>query len=139
MSSGFKIVAPGCFCTNHGVEDDQELSRAGDQREYFGLAGGDEFGVLGLEDRVVACGHQGGHVEGRADDFTPPPQVVRLPRIMPLSRLIGATPTRAALDCLLASPSSGKHAGRVRAVSLPMPGTLVSRSSFSFQAGEHLM
>jgi hypothetical protein len=39
-----------------------------------------------------------------------PPQIARLPRTVPLSRLIGASPTNAAICLRLMVPSSGKSA-----------------------------
>src|SRR3954454_6148726 len=48
-----------------------------------------------------------------------PPPTVRLPRILPLSRLNGATPTRAAAWRRVSEPSSGSSAGRVRALTGP--------------------
>ena len=52
-----------------------------------------------------------------------------------LSRLKGATPTRAAICRRLRVPSSGRYARRVREIWTPMPGTLRSRSSFSRHTG----
>ena len=42
-----------------------------------------------------------------------PPQTVRLPRRVPLSRLKGATPTRAAICRRSSVPNSGRQAGIV--------------------------
>src|SRR4051794_27380826 len=44
-----------------------------------------------------------------------PPPTVRLPRILPLSRLNGATPTRAAAWRRVSEPSSGLGLGQRRA------------------------
>src|SRR3954469_2215628 len=52
-----------------------------------------------------------------------PPAMVLRPRIRPESRLIGATPTRAASWWRPMVPNSGSSARRVRAVTSPMPGT----------------
>src|SRR5436309_1227985 len=52
-----------------------------------------------------------------------PPPIVRLPRILPLSRLNGATPTRAAARRRVGEPSSGSSASSVRALTGPTPGT----------------
>jgi hypothetical protein len=57
-----------------------------------------------------------------------PPKMLRLPRIRPESRLIGATPTNAATCWRLSLPSSGRSATSWLAVVWPTPGTLVSRS-----------
>src|SRR5712672_3174536 len=64
-----------------------------------------------------------------------PPAMERRPRIVPLSRLIGATPTRAAILRRSRRPSSGNSAIRVRRVAFPTPGTLASRSASACQAG----
>src|SRR3712207_5698042 len=53
-----------------------------------------------------------------------PTQVVRVPRRVPLSRLKGATPTRAARRWRLSVPNSGRSSTSVRAHTGPMPGTL---------------
>jgi hypothetical protein len=53
-----------------------------------------------------------------------PPQVVRVPRRVPLSRLSGAAPTRAAMRWRLHVPHSGRSSRSVRAHTGPMPGTL---------------
>ena len=64
-----------------------------------------------------------------------PPQTVRCPRILPLSRLIGATPTRLAICLRFKVPSSGSSANRVTDRTWPTPGTLLSRSSRIRQRG----
>jgi hypothetical protein len=65
-----------------------------------------------------------------------PPAIARWPRQAPLSRLTGATPTRAAVRRRSRRSSSGSSAIRVRAVIWPLPGTEVSRSWAARQAGE---
>ena len=55
-----------------------------------------------------------------------PPQIVRLPRSLPLSRLKGATPTRAAIARRFSRPSSGSWASSVSESCSPTPGTLRS-------------
>src|SRR4051794_8390026 len=62
-----------------------------------------------------------------------PPPTVRLPRILPLSRLNGATPTRAAAWRRVSEPSSGSSASSVRALTGPTPGTERSSSSLARQ------
>src|SRR5438094_8722375 len=62
-----------------------------------------------------------------------PPPTVRLPRILPLSRLNGATPTRAAAWRRVREPSSGNSASSVRALTGPTPGTERSSSSLARQ------
>jgi hypothetical protein len=58
-----------------------------------------------------------------------------LPRAVPLSRLIGATPTRLAISRRENSPSSGIAAISRCAVIGPMPGTLCNRLSVTRQSG----
>src|SRR5882724_97452 len=64
-----------------------------------------------------------------------PPVTMRRPRSVPLSRLNGATPTRAAILRRVSRPSSGRSAMRVNAVTGPIPGTERRRSSASRQPG----
>src|SRR3954471_22676903 len=68
-----------------------------------------------------------------------PPAMVLRPRIRPESRLIGATPTRAASWWRPMLPNSGSSARRVRAVTSPIPGTDFRSASASRQAGEVLI
>src|SRR3954469_15944896 len=51
-----------------------------------------------------------------------PPQMVRCPRSVPLSRFRGATPTSAAICLRFSLPSSGNSARRVVATTRPTPG-----------------
>ena len=64
-----------------------------------------------------------------------PPHVVRVPRRVPLSRLNGATPTRAAMRWRLKAPNSGRSSTSVRAHTGPMPGTRRYSVSHSRQTG----
>jgi len=64
-----------------------------------------------------------------------PPQIVRLPRQLPLSRLSGATPTGAAISLCVSTPSSGSWATMVAASIGPTPGTLRKSATFSRQRG----
>src|SRR6187200_2297605 len=57
---------PWFAVSQDGVEDDEELSHAGDQGLLAGFSGGAELVVMGGDDRVGAAGDQGGHVEGGA-------------------------------------------------------------------------
>src|SRR3954451_15221940 len=70
-----------------------------------------------------------------ARNAAPPPQIARLPRILPLSRLNGATPTRAAAWRRVREPSSGSSASSVRALTGPTPGVERSSSSLARQSG----
>ena len=58
-----------------------------------------------------------------------PPQTERLPRKAPLSRLMGATPTSAAICLRSRAPNSGSSAKSVTVRLGPTPGTLRNRSS----------
>ena len=64
-----------------------------------------------------------------------PPQIVRLPRNWPLSRLKGANPTKAAIWRRLMRPNSGRLANSEVAVVSPMPGTPCNKSSLARQLG----
>ena len=64
-----------------------------------------------------------------------PPQHLREPLNLPLSRLSGATPTIAAACRRSREPSSGRSASRLKTVTGPMPGTLRSSSSRSRHTG----
>ena len=55
-----------------------------------------------------------------------PPHTERRPRRVPLSWLMGASPAKAAISRRLIWPSSGNSANRVKAVSVPTPGTPVN-------------
>ncbi len=58
-----------------------------------------------------------------------PPKMRRLPLLWPLSLLMGARPTRAAIFWRFKVPSSGRSANKVKVVTGPTPGT--ERSTFS--------
>jgi hypothetical protein len=58
---------------DHGVEDGQQFAHDGDEGDLGGFAGGAEPEITGAERRIVAGGHQGGHVEGGADRRPPAP------------------------------------------------------------------
>ena len=64
-----------------------------------------------------------------------PPQIVLRPRNDPLSRLNGATPTRAAIWRRLRLPSSGRDAISLAEVLGPTPGTLCKRLSLTRHIG----
>jgi hypothetical protein len=53
-----------------------------------------------------------------------PPHIVLLPRMLPLSRLNGASPARAATCLRLSVPSSGRYAMRAGETLGPTPGML---------------
>ena len=59
----------------------------------------------------------------------------RLPRRLPLSRLNGAKPAKAAICLRLSAPNSGRCAIRMLDSTLPTPGTERSNSSRSRHRG----
>jgi hypothetical protein len=64
-----------------------------------------------------------------------PPQIARLPRIRPLSRLSGAMPTNAASCLWLSVPNSGRSATNVAVRTGPAPGIASRRSARSRHIG----
>ena len=128
-------VLPWGSVSDDGVEDGQQFPHHRGERDPLGLPGFEQTLIEAPQDWVVLACHKRCHVERGTDVGARPPQTVRLPLSVPLSRLNGATPTRAAIFLRSRVPSSGSSAMRVRAVTSPMPGTLLSRSSVSRQAG----
>lgn len=63
------------FC--HGIENDQQLSHAGDQRHLWNFPCCPQPLIGGPDHGIPFCGHQRGHVEHRAHGGTatpdPPP------------------------------------------------------------------
>ncbi len=64
-----------------------------------------------------------------------PPQTIRFPRSVPLSRARGATPARVAICLWLSAPSSGNSPSRTALTIGPMPGTLCRRSLLACHTG----
>jgi hypothetical protein len=118
LSSG---EAPRLSVSQDGVEDDEELADAGGERLFGGFSGGSELLIMRGDDRVGAACDQRGHVEGGSDRRPASGDCLR-PRNAPLSRLMGATPTRLAILRRSRRPSSGSSAIRVRRVASPTPG-----------------
>ncbi len=65
-----------------------------------------------------------------------PPQTDRLPRYAPLSRLSGATPTRAATWPRFRLPNSGRFVSNIEESTGPTPGTLCISSSRARHMGD---
>jgi hypothetical protein len=108
---------PRGLMSEHGVEHDDEFAHAGGERDLGFLARREQSRVKGAQGRIAASCHQGAHIEhrtnlGTARTWARPPQIVRVPRSLPLSWLNGATPTRAAIFRRLSVPSSGRWAKR---------------------------
>jgi hypothetical protein len=75
-----------------------------------------------LDDWIGTNRGDHGHIQDAPDLGARPPQIQRLPRKLPLSRLKGASPTSAAICLRLSAPSSGKRASRVVESTFPTPG-----------------
>ena len=91
----------------HGVEDDEQFAHTRDHGHLLRFTMRQQPLVEVADGGVVAGCGQRPHVEG-APHSGAPPQTARLPRRVPLSRLKGATPTRAA-TCLWSNvPNSGR-------------------------------
>ena len=86
----------------HGVEDDEQFAHTRDQSHLLRFTMRQQPLVEVADEGVVAGCGQRPHVEGAR------PQTARLPRRMPLSRLKGATPTRAATCLRSKVPNSGR-------------------------------
>ena len=54
---------PGLSFAEHGVEDGEHFSHAGDERDFLWFAGREQLLVVGEDHGVVARGDEGGHVE----------------------------------------------------------------------------
>ena len=119
---------PGGLRAAEGVAEDEELAQAGDERDLGRLAGGDEALVKGLEVGVRRVAVSAA-MESARRTWARPPQQRRRPRRVPLSRLNGATPTRAAICWREQAPSSGKSASRVAAAAGLMPGMRCSQAA----------
>ena len=124
--------------SDHEIEYGEELAHAGGQGQFLGFACGAKTLVEGSEDRIEPGGHQGSHVQG-SPYLTRPPHTLRFPLMVPLSRLKGATPTRAAISARFKVPSSGRSDKRVMDRTGPTPGVLRSSWSLSLQMGEERM
>ena len=89
-------------CLRHAVEHGQLLPHAGGESQFLRLPGRQKPLVELSNDWVSACRHQSSHVQHSAHSGPSTPGVGRLPLWRPLSRLNGATPTRAACSVPLA-------------------------------------
>lgn len=66
-------VLPYGVRAHHRVEDREELAHASGERDFLGLAGGEEAAIESLEHGVAAGTDEGGHVQGGADGRPPTP------------------------------------------------------------------
>jgi hypothetical protein len=55
----------------HGIEDRKKLSHTSSERHFLELASFQQVLVLGPDQRVVACGHQGRHIQHTAHIGSP--------------------------------------------------------------------
>jgi hypothetical protein len=141
-SKGERLCRQAGFSGCHGVWSRamalrmvEQLAHGRGECDLGGLAGGPEAAEEGAQHRVAAHRGDGRHVQHGADVAAPPPWMKRRPRWDPLSRLIGATPARAAIWRRLRVPSSGSLARKVARVTGPTPGTEASRSSLARHTG----
>ena len=118
----------------HGIEDDQEFTHAGDQGDFLGLARGHQPLVELPQHRIPPDRHHGGHVESCAhvSPATPnhpfPAPVASVP-------VQGRYPPRATTCLLERVPNSGRCARRLKVRAGPTPSTLRKRSSCSRHRG----
>src|SRR5688572_9551045 len=105
---------------DHGVHDQQQLAHAGDHGGEHGFAAGEQLLIVVLMIRLCRVATIVALYRLRRTWLRPPP-IIRLPRKLPLSRLIGARPTSLAAWPRFIAPNSGSPA----AVTAPPPGTLV--------------
>ncbi len=104
---GRSHVAPRRAMFEDGVKNDEKFAHTSDQGHLFRFTGRQQLLVEVADDRVVTAAHQRCHIE-RARTRERPPQTVRWPLRVPLSRLKGATPTRAAICRRSSVPNSGR-------------------------------
>ena len=64
---------PRSLVPDGGVEDDEELSHAGGERELLRLAGGEEAAIEASDHEIEARGDQSGHVKAGAKGSAPAP------------------------------------------------------------------
>ncbi len=115
-------------------EDGDELAHAGGDGGFGRLTGGPQA-LVGLGEGQLGRMETMTAMKRALRTLLRAPAIVRRPRKAPLSRLSGAKPARLAILRRPRLPSSGSSAIRVRAMVLPIPGTVLRRSSFSRQAG----
>ena len=68
-----RLHVPRLLVSCHGIAHRHELTHAGCQRHLLGFARGAQALGKGFEDRVIANGHEGTHVQGRPPLRTPTP------------------------------------------------------------------
>src|SRR5665213_4565134 len=90
-SSGLWVLSmlervPDGLVSEHGIEDGQQLAHAGGDSDLGGLACADQAAVEEPDDRVVADGGQGGHIQHRAHFAAP---TANAARSLALARVVG--------------------------------------------------
>src|SRR6059058_3717333 len=120
----FSSGLPLFFVPEHGVEDGHDLPSDGDEGHHFRLTLSEQALVESTARKMAE------RAAGR------PPPIMLLPFHLPDLRVNGATPIRLAILRRSRRPSSGTSARTLRAIVLPTPEKVTSRSSFSRQSGE---
>ena len=67
------LHVPRLLVLCHGIENGQELTHAGRERDLLGFARRAQARIKGFEHRIIADGHEGTHVQGRPDMGASPP------------------------------------------------------------------
>jgi hypothetical protein len=125
---------PGFTVAQHGIEDGQQLAHGGDEGQMGGFAGFAQTAIEALECGIVLDADEASHVERRPDldatalDFT-------LAAISAAVVVDWGDANQGGDLVAIDLAESGSSAIRVRATTLPMPGTLLSRSCLAHQTG----
>lgn len=114
----------------HRIQNDQQLPHTSGQHHLLRLARGTQALVERKDDRLKRAATSAA-IYSTARICARPPQTVRFPRNVPLSRFSGAPPTNAAICLPVNVPSSGRVASNVVVTTGPTPGVLRKSASFS--------
>jgi hypothetical protein len=98
---------PGHVMLEHGIEEDKQLAHASGEGYLLGLASCHETRIEGWIGGLCLLATNA-LMQRAARMQERPPQTVRFPRRVPLSRLKGATPIRAAICLRSRVPNSGR-------------------------------
>ena len=124
IAGWLSCMFPGLLVAHHGVERDQDFAHHGGKRDLSGpVIDAGEALVEAAHDRVPADRGAGG-VEQHAAHAGPAVAGDGADRVLPLSRVCGASPTRAAISLPERRPSSGSSASMVWAQTGPTPITV---------------
>jgi len=135
MSSGLRNnFRPVSFMFYHRIENRQQFSHASDECDLWSFAGIAQSAVKRLNHRITSAGDQGAHVKSRADGGSPTPD--RAPASQCATVAIEGCYAHQRGDLLTVESSQfGELCKQRSANDGPIPGTLLSRSSFSRQMG----